>query len=185
MKFLHPREKQSNSNFTTLSLSLSRSLYYINNIIIHDCNCTIHIRSERNDLHPQVVLADLGERVEGNEQLGRDKAIVKRKKSEQTSKERNGERLRRIWSGKRERERRRSAWIRKGRAERGWAVWRRKGRKRKKKKKKRRLVERGGGQERESEVAARGGGVSCWKKRVRGESPEPNRAPLELELKQL
>lgn len=44
--------------------------------------------------------------------------------------------------------------------------------------------------EEEKEAAAggeseRGGGVSCWKKRVRGESPEPNRAPLELELKQL
>ena len=40
----------------------------------------------------------------------------------------------------------------------------------------------------ESEVAEgslrRGGGVSCWKKGLRRVT-EPNRAPLELELKQL
>ena len=55
----------------------------------------------------------------------------------------------------------------------------------KKKKKKRRLERREGRRARERR-RERGGGVSCWKKRVRrGESPEPNRAPLELELKQL
>ena len=49
--------------------------------------------------------------------------------------------------------------------------------------------EEGRGQKKkESEVAEgslrRGGGVSCWKKGLRRVT-EPNRAPLELELKQL
>ena len=60
---------------------------------------------------------------------------------------------------------------------------RKKAKKKKKKKKKKKEEE-----EEESEVAEgsvrRGGGVSCWKKGLRRVT-EPNRAPLELELKQL
>lgn len=37
---------------------------------------------------------------------------------------------------------------------------------------------------RSRKVLRRGGGVSCWKKGLRRVT-EPNRAPLELELKQL
>lgn len=69
--------------------------------------------SKRNDLHPQVVLADLGERVQGNEQLGRDKAMVKKKRTDIERTERR-EVKKDLIGEERERERR-SAWIRKGR----------------------------------------------------------------------
>lgn len=59
-----------------------------------------------------MVLADLGERVQGNEQLGRDKAMVKKKADIERTERREVKKD--LIGEERERERR-SAWIRKGR----------------------------------------------------------------------